>query len=61
MSSFKSLTIGDAMERLVRGGLPLRFTALTPCFRSEAGAAGKDGETGQWHCKSSFRQFSMRM
>jgi seryl-tRNA synthetase len=23
-------------------GLPLRFTALTPCFRSEAGAAGKD-------------------
>ena len=22
--------------------LPLRFTALTPCFRSEAGAAGKD-------------------
>lgn len=24
------------------GGLPLRFTALTPCFRSEAGAAGRD-------------------
>ncbi|EFH34751.1 seryl-tRNA synthetase [Brucella abortus 63/144] len=23
-------------------GLPLRFTALTPCFRSEAGAAGRD-------------------
>ena len=22
--------------------LPLRFTALTPCFRSEAGAAGRD-------------------
>ena len=22
--------------------LPLRLTALTPCFRSEAGAAGKD-------------------
>ncbi len=22
--------------------LPMRFTALTPCFRSEAGAAGKD-------------------
>ena len=22
--------------------LPIRFTALTPCFRSEAGAAGKD-------------------
>jgi seryl-tRNA synthetase len=24
------------------GTLPLRFTALTPCFRSEAGSAGKD-------------------
>ncbi|HCX14770.1 MAG TPA: serine--tRNA ligase, partial [Rhodospirillaceae bacterium] len=24
------------------GKLPLRFTASTPCFRSEAGAAGKD-------------------
>src|SRR5262249_4884853 len=23
-------------------GLPLRFTACTPCFRAEAGAAGKD-------------------
>ena len=22
--------------------LPLRYTAWTPCFRSEAGAAGKD-------------------
>ena len=22
--------------------LPMRFTALTPCFRAEAGAAGKD-------------------
>jgi seryl-tRNA synthetase len=22
--------------------LPLRMTALTPCFRSEAGAAGRD-------------------
>jgi seryl-tRNA synthetase len=27
---------------LSEGELPLRFTALTPCFRSEAGAAGKD-------------------
>jgi seryl-tRNA synthetase len=27
---------------LNEGELPLRFTALTPCFRSEAGAAGKD-------------------
>lgn len=27
---------------LTEGELPLRFTALTPCFRSEAGSAGKD-------------------
>ena len=27
---------------LDEGALPLRFTALTPCFRSEAGAAGRD-------------------
>ena len=27
---------------LEEGDLPLRFTAFTPCFRSEAGAAGKD-------------------
>ena len=27
---------------LDEGELPLRFTALTPCFRSEAGSAGKD-------------------
>lgn len=27
---------------LAAGDLPLRFTALTPCFRSEAGAAGRD-------------------
>jgi seryl-tRNA synthetase len=27
---------------LSQAELPLRFTALTPCFRSEAGAAGKD-------------------
>ena len=27
---------------LVDTDLPLRFTALTPCFRSEAGAAGRD-------------------
>jgi seryl-tRNA synthetase len=27
---------------LDRGQLPLRFTAKTPCFRAEAGAAGKD-------------------
>jgi seryl-tRNA synthetase len=27
---------------LDEAALPLRFTALTPCFRAEAGAAGKD-------------------
>ena len=27
---------------LTEGELPLRFAALTPCFRSEAGAAGRD-------------------
>ena len=27
---------------LAAGDLPLRFTALTPCFRSEAGSAGRD-------------------
>ncbi len=27
---------------LSEAGLPLRFTALTPCFRAEAGAAGRD-------------------
>src|SRR5688572_33341264 len=27
---------------LHEGALPLRFTALTPCFRSEAGAAVRD-------------------
>jgi len=31
-----------AGEILDEPTLPLRFTALTPCFRSEAGAAGKD-------------------
>jgi len=30
-------------EKIVDGAeLPLRFTAFTPCFRSEAGAAGRD-------------------
>ncbi len=29
-------------EILDQKNLPLRFTALTPCFRSEAGSAGKD-------------------
>ena len=31
-----------AGEILDEGALPLRFTAYTPCFRAEAGAAGKD-------------------
>lgn len=31
-----------AGEILAEAELPLRFTACTPCFRSEAGAAGKD-------------------
>ena len=30
-------------EQILDGDkLPFRFTALTPCFRAEAGAAGKD-------------------
>ena len=32
--------VADAI--LDEAALPLRFTAWTPCFRSEAGAAGKD-------------------
>jgi len=32
-----------AAEKILDGGeLPMRVTAFTPCFRSEAGAAGKD-------------------
>jgi seryl-tRNA synthetase len=34
-----NLVAGDIIEE---GALPLRYTAWTPCFRSEAGAAGKD-------------------
>ncbi len=37
-----SLTNLVADEILEEKQLPLRFTAWTPCFRSEAGAAGKD-------------------
>jgi seryl-tRNA synthetase len=37
-----SLTNLVADEILEEARLPLRFTAWTPCFRSEAGAAGKD-------------------
>ncbi|KQS04551.1 serine--tRNA ligase [Sphingomonas sp. Leaf357] len=37
-----SLTNIVAEKILPEGELPLRFTALTPCFRSEAGSAGRD-------------------
>ena len=36
------LTNMVAGEILDEGDLPLRYTARTPCFRSEAGASGKD-------------------
>ncbi|TDQ77588.1 seryl-tRNA synthetase [Dongia mobilis] len=36
------LTNIAADEIIDEARLPLRFTALTPCFRSEAGAAGRD-------------------
>ncbi|MCA8931219.1 MAG: serine--tRNA ligase, partial [Rhodospirillaceae bacterium] len=36
------LTNQVAGEILEAEDLPLRFTALTPCFRSEAGSAGRD-------------------
>ena len=37
-----SLTNSVREQILAEADLPLRLTALTPCFRSEAGAAGKD-------------------
>ena len=37
-----SLTNSVREQMLPEVDLPLRMTALTPCFRSEAGAAGKD-------------------
>lgn len=37
--SLTNLTREDIVDE---GKLPLRYAALTPCFRSEAGAAGKD-------------------
>ena len=36
------LTNLAAGEILAAGSLPIRMTALTPCFRSEAGSAGRD-------------------
>jgi seryl-tRNA synthetase len=44
-----ALTNLVAGEILAEQQLPLRYTAYTPCFRSEAGAAGKD-------TKGMFRQ-----
>ncbi len=37
-----SLTNMVADSIVVKESLPLRFTAYTPCFRSEAGSAGRD-------------------
>jgi seryl-tRNA synthetase len=37
-----SLTNAVREQILAEAQLPMRMTALTPCFRSEAGAAGKD-------------------
>ncbi|MEO9599707.1 serine--tRNA ligase [Parasphingorhabdus sp.] len=37
-----SLTNSVSGQILDEGQLPIRLTALTPCFRSEAGSAGKD-------------------
>ncbi|MBA4747957.1 MAG: serine--tRNA ligase [Sphingopyxis sp.] len=37
-----SLTNGVREQILDAKSLPIRLTALTPCFRSEAGAAGRD-------------------
>ncbi len=37
--SLTNIVNGDI---LTDAALPIRFTAMTPCFRSEAGAAGKD-------------------
>jgi seryl-tRNA synthetase len=36
------LTNFAAKEMLAEAALPIRLTALTPCFRSEAGASGRD-------------------
>src|SRR3546814_5786223 len=37
-----SLTNAVREQILAEADLPIRMTALTPCFRSEAGAAGRD-------------------
>src|SRR3546814_13072333 len=41
-TSEMSLTNAVREEILPEADLPIRMTALTPCFRSEAGSAGRD-------------------
>lgn len=41
-TSEMSLTNAVREEILAEADLPIRMTALTPCFRSEAGSAGRD-------------------
>jgi seryl-tRNA synthetase len=36
------VSLTNAVREQILTALPLRMTALTPCFRSEAGAAGRD-------------------
>ena len=36
------VSLTNAVREQIVAALPLRMTALTPCFRSEAGAAGRD-------------------
>src|SRR3546814_20678285 len=63
-----SLTNIVREEILAEEELPLRFAALTPCFRSEAGAAGRDTrgfirqhqfapELGREACRDRGRQY----
>jgi len=44
LTSTAEVTLSNIVAEMIldEGDLPLRFTAWTPCFRSEAGAAGKD-------------------
>ncbi len=44
LTSTAEVTLTNLVRESMRDekDLPLRFTALTPCFRSEAGAAGRD-------------------